>query len=258
MPSAAQTRTRPPSDLGLTRAALALALGALLAAVASGLGHRAGLWSFQAGFAILGLAALCALSAWVLGLLALARRRARTALLRSMALAACVLGLLVAGLPARQLYLARSLPPIHDISTDTVDPPPFVAVVPLRADAPNPVAYPGDAVAQQQRAAYPNVVPHVYASQRDTVFDAALELARRFDWDVHAAATGEGRIEASATSTWFGFVDDIVIRIADTPQGTRVDMRSKSRVGRSDIGANARRIEAFLAALDARLGASGR
>ncbi len=71
---------------------------------------------------------------------------------------------------------------------------------------------------------------------------------------MHAAEPSEGRIEASATSAWFGFVDDVVIRVAESAQGTRVDMRSKSRVGRSDLGANAKRIEAFLADLDVAVG----
>lgn len=233
--------------------ALSLALGALLAAAASGLGHRAGLWSFQAGFAILGLAALCALSGLVLGLICIARGQRVPRAARNMALAASVIGLVVAGLPARQLYLAITLPRIHDISTDTIDPPPFVAIAPLRAEAPNPAVYSGASVAQLQHAAYPNVVARSYTHGRRVVFDHALELVRSRGWTVHAADVREGRIEASATSSWFGFVDDVVIRVAESSRGTRVDMRSKSRVGLSDIGANAKRIEAFLGELDLKL-----
>lgn len=233
----------------IARAALALAIGALLAAAAAGPGHRADLWDYQGGFAILGIAALCALTAGVLGIVAVVRGGSRLA--RNMALAASVIGLMLAGLPARQLYLAKSLPRIHDISTDTADPPPFVAVVPLRVDAPNPAAYPGEQVARLQRDAYPQIAPRFYKVGRQAVFDAALALARGRDWAVHAAEPAQGRIEASVTSRWFGFVDDVVIRVAESAQGTRVDMRSKSRVGRSDLGANAQRIEAFLADLDA-------
>lgn len=234
----------------LARAAFALATGALLAAAASGLGHRAGLWGYPAGFAILGVAALCALTGMVFGLICLARGAGASRLARRLSLAACVVGLVVTGVPARQLYLAKSLPRIHDISTDTADPPAFVAVVPLRVDAPNPAAYPGEATAGLQRAAYPRIAPHSYLAGRQAVFDAALAIVRQRGWTVHAAQAGEGRIEASATSLWFGFMDDVSIRVADSGKDTRVDMRSKSRVGLSDLGVNAKRIESFMADLD--------
>lgn len=248
--SSGQTSAR---RVRLARTALSLALGALLAAATSGLGHRAGLWSFQAGFVILGLAALCALSGLVFGIICITRGQRVPRAARNMALAASMIGLVVAGLPARQLYLAATLPRIHDISTDTIDPPPFVAIAPLRADSPNPAAYAGAAVAQLQHASYPNAVARSYMHSGQIVFDQALELVRSRGWTVHAADVGEGRIEASATSSWFGFVDDVVIRVAESSQGTRVDMRSKSRVGLSDIGANAKRIEAFLGELDLKL-----
>ena len=249
---AGNARKSSARTMRISRAALALAIGALLAAAVAGPGHRTGLWDYQGGFAILGIASLCALTACVLGIVAVMRGGSRLA--RTLALAASLIGLLVAGLPLQQLYLAKSLPLIHDISTDTADPPPFVAVVPLRVDAPNPVAYQGEQAARLQRDAYPQVAPRFYPAGRQAVFDAALALSRARGWAVHAAEPAEGRIEASATSAWFGFVDDLVIRVADSPQGTRVDMRSKSRVGRSDLGANARRIEAFLADLDAAVG----
>ena len=249
---AGNARESSVRTMRISRAALALAIGALLAAVVAGPGHRTGLWGYQGGFAILGIAALCALTACVLGVVAVVRAGSRLA--RRLAFAACILGVIVAGMPMQQLYLAKSLPLIHDISTDTADPPPFVAVVPLRVDAPNPAAYPGEQVAHLQHDAYPQVAPRLYTAGRQAVFDAALVLARDRGWSMHAAEPSEGRIEASATSAWFGFVDDVVIRVAESAQGTRVDMRSKSRVGRSDLGANAKRIEAFLADLDVAAG----
>ena len=68
-------------------------------------------------------------------------------------------------------------------------------------------------------------------------------------WHIVAAKSEEGRIEATATTLWFGFKDDVVIRIMPTAAGSRLDIRSKSRVGLSDVGVNAARIREFVAAL---------
>jgi len=64
-------------------------------------------------------------------------------------------------------------------------------------------------------------------------------------WRVVSSAPAEGRLEASDTTRWFGFTDDIVVRVTAAPNGSRIDVRSASRVGRSDLGVNARRIRAF-------------
>jgi uncharacterized protein (DUF1499 family) len=149
--------------------------------------------------------------------------------------------------PFAQIQIARSVPPIHDITTDTQNPPEFVAIAPLRADAPNPLAYPGEEVAAQQRAAYPHIAPVTFDAPPGEVFDRALAAARAMGWEIVATAPAEGRIEAPDTTFWFGFKDDVVIRIAAVEEGrTRLDVRSKSRVGMSDVGKNAARIEAFL------------
>lgn len=233
---------------------LFLALAALLLVAASALGHRAGLWSFTSGFAVLGVAALAGLAALVVSVIAVVRmwpHQPRPPL-RVAALGG-VLGAMVVGLPANQLHLGMTLPRIHDITTDTVDPPAFVAILPLRADAPNPAGYAGEAVARQQLASYPHIVPHFYTANRHVVFNEAVEIVRRRGWVLVASEPEAGRIEASVVSRWFGFVDDVAIRVAETPQGTRVDLRSKSRVGLGDLGANAKRVEAFLADLDTQI-----
>ena len=77
----------------------------------------------------------------------------------------------------------------------------------------------------------------------------ALEAARASGWEIVAAVPQERRIEAVATTFWFGFKDDIVVRIRPAPGGSRIDVRSVSRVGRSDLGTNAKRIRAFLGRL---------
>jgi len=165
-----------------------------------------------------------------------------------------LLGIVAFYMPYRQAQLAQMVPPIHDITTDTANPPVFVAIVPLRVDAPNPVNYEGETVAAQQRSAYPDIRTQMYANTRAEVFDAATALVRELGWELVDSDMPQGRIEATATTRWFGFKDDVVIRLsAGTNGSTLLDMRSKSRVGRSDIGVNARRIRAFVAALDARL-----
>jgi uncharacterized protein (DUF1499 family) len=81
------------------------------------------------------------------------------------------------------------------------------------------------------------------------VFQGAVAAARRMGWTVVATVPAEGRLEATASTPWFGFVDDVVVRVTPAPQGTRVDVRSVSRVGRSDLGANAKRIRKYIGAL---------
>ena len=125
----------------------------------------------------------------------------------------------------------------------------FDAILSLRAGAKNPPGYAGRAVAVQQERAYPDIRPALLAVAPITAFQRALAAARTQGWEIVAAAPAEGRIEASDTSFWFGFVDDVVIRVTPTDEGSRVDIRSKSRVGGSDVGINAKRIRKFLAEL---------
>lgn len=142
--------------------------------------------------------------------------------------------------------MARHVPPIHDISTDTDNPPAFVAIVPLRKSASNTTAYGGPKIAAQQHAAYPDIVPLELSIPPDRAFKIALETARDSGWQIVAANASQGRIEATDATFFFGFKDDIVIRISAMQGGSRVDVRSLSRVGRSDIGTNAKRIRKYL------------
>jgi uncharacterized protein (DUF1499 family) len=166
-----------------------------------------------------------------------------------------VLAFVLAGsavlVPWMFLQRARHVPPIHDITTDTQDPPPFVAVLPLRqqSHALNSATYGGDSVAAKQRAAYPDIRPLHLAAPPATAYERALGAARGMGWDIVAADSAAGRIEATATTRWFGFKDDVVVRVRPDSSGSRVDVRSESRVGGSDIGTNAARIRAYLARL---------
>jgi uncharacterized protein (DUF1499 family) len=118
----------------------------------------------------------------------------------------------------------------------------------------NAVAYPGADTARRQRQAYPWIEPLLLDRTQHNVFQAARRQVEAEGWEVHTADRAAGRIEATATSFWYGFKDDVVIRITEAPDGrTRVDMRSASRVGISDLGVNADRVRAFLDALAERL-----
>jgi uncharacterized protein (DUF1499 family) len=163
--------------------------------------------------------------------------------------AALLVGLVVAWIPWNGMRQARSLPPIHDISTDTADPPAFVAVLPLRADAPNSAEYAGEAIAEAQRAGYPDLAPVALPAPPADAFARALEAARAMGWEIVDADPASGRIEATDTTFWFGFKDDVVVRVRPEGDGSRIDVRSVSRVGGSDVGANAARIRGYIARL---------
>ncbi|AGH47603.1 hypothetical protein C427_5506 [Paraglaciecola psychrophila 170] len=150
-------------------------------------------------------------------------------------------------MPLSMMNKAKSVPPIHDITTDLVNPPRFMAILALRADAPNPAAYQGEEIASQQREAYPELETQKYPQTTEQVFDAALATVKSMGLEVVTSDKSLGLIEAYDTTTWFGFVDDVVIRIQNSEQMTILDARSKSRVGMSDIGKNAERLNTLIA-----------
>ena len=227
---------------------LTLAVIAAVALGISGVGVRLGLWPFSAGFQLLRWSAYVGLAAASIAVVGLLIPKARTSGLGALVVA-LGLGLGVAYLPWHWRQRARAVPPIHDISTDLDNPPAFVAVLPLRAKAPNPSAYGGAEVAAAQRRAYPDIQPLLLAEPPPVAFARALDVAKSLGWALVAADSSAGRIEATATTTWFGFKDDIVIRVTATTTGSRIDVRSLSRVGKSDVGTNAARIRAYLAKL---------
>ena len=142
-------------------------------------------------------------------------------------------------------------PLIHDITTDTVNPPVFVDLLPLRAGAPNPSEYAGPKAAGVQLKAYPEITTLALELSPAEALAQAERAAGELGWEIVAVAPGEGRLEAVDTTAWFGFKDDVVVRITpDGDDGALVDVRSKSRVGLSDVGTNARRIRHFLARVD--------
>ena len=132
-------------------------------------------------------------------------------------------------------------------------PPAFAAVPPARtAEKANPVKYEGPEVANQQKVAYPDIAPAKSTAPPADAFRCANEAARSMPgWTIVDSNAEKGIIEASQASLWFRFTDDIVIRVLPDGSGSRTDVRSVSRVGRSDLGVNARRIRAYLKAFQA-------
>lgn len=251
----------PPQSLDwVALLGLTIAILSISAAISSGFGHRLGAWHFTTGFLILrwaafGALAAIALSSW--GAFRARPQRKRRGFWH--ALLGLTLSLAVVSIPIYWLLMARSVPPIHDITTDTENPPAFSALLPVRAEAPNPSHYGGSSIAAQQQKAYPDIKPLRLPLNPKTTLDEALTIARSLGWNIIAVESRETekggiRLEATDTTLWFGFSDDVVVRITPLDNGSRVDVRSVSRVGRSDVGTNARRIRAFLAALKKRTG----
>jgi len=230
----------------LTAAVTALAVLSGLAAVMAGPGSRIGLWHFRTGFEILHWAFYGSIAAvvGVIAVLIFSRKEKLKCLL--MALPGAVIGLAVIIVLVNVWLEARNVPPIHDITTDIVNPPQFVDIIPLRTGATNPIQYGGPEVAIRQLQAYPDIKPLVLSVPSDQAFERALMTARNMGWKIEYADKEDGRIEATDTTFWFGFTDDIVIRVTSVDQRSIIDVRSVSRVGRGDAGTNARRIRAFL------------
>jgi uncharacterized protein (DUF1499 family) len=223
-----------------------LAIASAVCLLVGPLGTRFGLWPFTVGFLFLALSLLLGIATVIVSLFAAVRLGQW-----SVAALSTVVGLVVMAIPLFAVISARGAPPINDISTDLGDPPRFDAIVPLRAGAPNPPEYGGQEFATQQARAYPDLRSIALPMPASAAFERALATAREQGWTVVASDPPSGRIEATDTTFWFGFTDDIVIRVREAEAGARVDVRSKSRVGRGDLGTNARRIRTFAAALRA-------
>jgi uncharacterized protein (DUF1499 family) len=142
---------------------------------------------------------------------------------------------------------ARGTPLINDITTNLVYPPAFTHAQTLPANEGRDFTYP-EAFKPQVEKAYPDLRSLGLKHSRDDVLAKALEIVKARDgWEITSTTIAEKEtiIEGTATSRIFGFVDDFIIRITDTENGVVVDMRSRSRDGKGDLGANAKRIRAF-------------
>ena len=148
------------------------------------------------------------------------------------------------------LETQKGYPPIHDITTDTENPPEFEAIVPLRADAPNKTEYGGEEVAKAQKEFYSGIETLRLDEPPSQAYEKALEAAREKPWEIVAADKEDLRIEAYHKLPWFGFIDDVVIRVDTSENGSKIDVRSVSRLGRGDLGVNAHRIKDYLNSIE--------
>ena len=179
--------------------------------------------------------------------------RNRTVPDRNLCLVSLIISLLPLIIMAPQIVAAVSVPPIHDISTDTQTPPSFVETKLARIGAQNGVEY-GDAVWPAERlaaatlSAYPELRPINSSLERSKAVEKSREVLQAMGLEVISVDFEAGRLEALGTSFWFGFKDDIVVRVQEAPNanGVRIDIRSKSRVGQSDLGVNAKRVLVFI------------
>jgi uncharacterized protein (DUF1499 family) len=176
------------------------------------------------------------------------------------ALTAMLIGIALLGYPAYLAGRAYWQPAIYDITTDPIDPPRFEAIARLRPRDANDIRYAGLYTAEQQREAYADIEPIEAAATAQKAFEAAIAVATKRKWrvvDARApqALRRDGHIEAIARTPVLGFRDDVVIRVRPTRDGVRVDLRSASRYGRHDFGANAARVRGFIEEFDEALAA---
>ena len=225
--------------------ALLCAVLTLAIIVMAPMGFRLKWWSWSNSLIVLRVAVFVAALAVALSAFGIFRawsRGQRSGLARSFVALVIMIPTLVT--PLYWNYLKSELPPIQDISTDLKTPPEFW-------DSPTSNIYAGESVAVQQRAAYPDIQPLHLSRPMNRVFDQVVALVEERGWKLVAAVRDEGRIEATVTTFWYGFKDDVVFRLTQQDAQVRVDMRSTSRFGvGGDGGSNAGRIRDLLAELD--------
>jgi uncharacterized protein (DUF1499 family) len=203
------------------------------------------------GFRVFLLGGLCGVLALLLGAIGLWRTRAVTGREgRARALRGALIGAAIVALVAGSAGSSRGLPAINDITTNPDDPPVFVKAAKLPGNEGRDLAYPGAEFAAKQRAAYPELAPIRLDVGVAEAVERGVRAANALGWEITVSDPAAGSLEATQTSRIFRFVDDVAVRVRAEPSGgSIVDVRSKSRVGRGDLGANARRIRAFEAQL---------
>ncbi len=170
---------------------------------------------------------------------------------RNMVIVSMILGLVPVAIMGPQMAAAGDVPPIHDITTDTANPPAFVAIIPLRKNAPNGYEYgasetwPAEKLGATTMEAYPDLKPIESDLSVADAVDRTEATLQAMGLEIVAVDKDAGLVEATATTFWFGFKDDMVVRIVGNGEGSRIDLRSMSRVGQGDVGANAARIVEF-------------
>lgn len=248
-----------------------LSLGAFIVALAISLvasfGTRLGFWSYETGFEILVPGVVIGVIAALAGVFWLASAlRNNESLGWRLGFSGLIGAVLLLYVPLSVEMRAWNAPPIHDISTDVEYAPPFEKLLPLRKGSSNGPEYDGPkkvvikgkitTVAELQKLKYPDIKtlgdllnPHgdPKIDPKAILFWRAFERAKSMGWNIIAFDEKTGRIEATDTTLWFGFTDDIAIRVQQAGTlGARLDIRSKSRIGTLDYGRNAERVRRYL------------
>lgn len=238
--------------------ACAIAVAALIVA---GPAYRSGILPLTPAFVTLAVALVLLVFGFVFTLVGTILRRRQEIAHRVLpsVIALVLSGSLLAYFGYR-LMRAHDAPLINDITTDLEDPPDFADLVPLRArdGATNTPEYVTQVrrragtinVPEAQRGAYPDIEPARLELPPPQAFERAERAARGMSWNIVAVVPSEGRVEATDTSFYFGITDDIIIRVRADGMNSRVDMRSKARVGDHDGGRNAARVRAYLQKLN--------
>ena len=247
----------------LSRIAALLAIGGLVSALIAAVGSGSGAWPFGTGFIILRYAFFAAVAGGVLAVGAMILRWHRVTGFSWLDIVSLTAALLFSVFLLGQIFTARSVPAIHDVATD-IDNLPRFTTLQVRADnlanipndgRPDLAALdPANRWKALHRQAYGDLVPLRVPASVDQTVGRAEALARKRGWAIAKVDRAAGVVEATATSLFFRFKDDVVVRVRPDPLrrgGAVVDMRSISRVGGSDVGVNAERIRSFLADLRA-------
>ena len=230
----------------LPKLSLSLVLLCLLGAVFSGVGYRFEIWSLGTAFAtlkwsvyMLGLPVLLAVVSVVLS-------KSRLESLKDYRLVlTMIVALVLFVIPYQTRQEFRKLPTLADATTDFIDPPVFVDLVAARSQsARNPLEYRGGEAVALQKEHFPNLSSLEIQAPPEQVIERAKQVVTDMGLNIVGVHTEKGRLEATATTFWFGFRDDVVIRAqSQADGGTLVDVRSASRVGYLDGGVNAKRVQ---------------
>jgi uncharacterized protein (DUF1499 family) len=217
-----------------------IAIASLVLLALSTIGVRFQWYSYQAGLLMFSLAGL--LSFISICASAFFTRRTQKATGRRQLSQAALIALPAIIFFSLSLFSGVGAPLIHDISTDTENPPQFIAATQQRRTSDNSLVY-AASNRELQKQAYPDIQSIPTLHKVAAAQGKAREIAENLGWQVNYQESGH--IEATVSSFWFGFTDDVMIRISDTPSGSIIDLRSASRVGKGDLGVNAKRIRQF-------------
>jgi uncharacterized protein (DUF1499 family) len=223
----------------------ALSLGGFACLPIGALGTRVGLWRPGTGLAVFGIGTIVVLSCGLIGAIILIVRRNRDPARSNAAELATVAAVFLLLVLFPFVRSGLTTPPIHQVSTDLVDPPSFRAILGIRGPDANPVVLDPDMVAAQIEH-YPWIRTLVVPRGADASYETALQvIEEHMVLEVVNADPIQRIIEATDTSFWFGFKDDMVVRVRFGEDGTQLDVRSISRYGGGDLGVNADRVGEF-------------